>query len=97
MMDIGTVIVRASAEWPAFKIDPAWCMRYLELADAFLREHRTFCAEQPLVHAINAGLRTSDKLPADCWCDGFDRIMQFGWAAPFPQRLHGSKQWMSLL
>jgi len=96
-MNVTDVIVRASAEWPAFKIDPAWCMQYLELTDKFLREHRLFTAEQPLVHAIDAGLRTSEKLPADCWCDGFDRIMRFGWAAPVPQRLHGSRQWMSLL
>ena len=96
-MNVTDVIVRASAEWPAFKIDAAWCMQYLELVDRFLHEHRTFCAEQPLVYAVEAGLRTSEKLPADCWCDGFDRIMRFGWAAPIPQRLHGSKQWMSLL
>lgn len=96
-MNVTEVIVRASAEWPAFKIDPAWCMRYLELADKFLRENRMFCAEQPLVYAIASGLHASEKLPADCWCDGFDRIIRFGWAAPVPQRLHGSKQWMSLL
>lgn len=92
-----TVIVRASAEWPAFKLDPAWCLRYLELADKFLREHRTFCAEQPLVYISNAGLRSSDKLPTDCWCDGFDRLLKFGWMLPMPQRIQGSRQWMSLL
>lgn len=96
-MDTMTVIVRASAEWPAFKIDPAWCLRYLELCDEFLRKHRTFCAEQPLVYVVNVGLRSSDKLPADCWCDGFDRLLRFGWMLPMPQRVQGSKQWMSLL
>lgn len=96
-MDTMTVIVRASAEWPAFKIDPAWCLRYLELCDEFLRKHRTFCAEQPLVYAIDAGLAPSSKLPADCWCDGFDRLLKFGWMIPMPQRVQGSRQWMSLL
>lgn len=96
MQDL-TVIVRASAEWPAFKIDPAWCLRYLELCDGFLRKHRTFCAEQPLVYVVNAGLRSSDKLPTDCWCDGFDMLLKFGWMLPMPQRVQGSRQWMSLL
>lgn len=97
MQDLTGTIVRASAEWPAFKTDPAWCMRYLELADEFLRKHRTFCAEQPLVHAVQAGLLVSDKLRADVWCDGFDMLLKLGWMAPLPTRLHGSKQWMSLL
>lgn len=96
-MNIADVIVRASTEWPAFKLDPAWCMRYLELADAFLHEHRTFTAELPLVHAVHAGLASSEKLPADCWCDGFDKLLRWGWIAPIPHTLHGSKQWMSLL
>lgn len=97
MIDTMQVIVRASAEWPAFKLDPAWCMRYLELADGFLRQHRVFTAELPLVHAVQAGLPSSDKLAADCWCDGFDRLVQWRWIVPIPQTLHGSRQWMSLL
>lgn len=97
MMDSITVIVRASAEWPAFKLDPAWCMRYLELADKFLHEHRVFTAELPLVYVIDAGLRTSEKLTDDCWCSGFSMLLRLGWIAPLPARLHGSKQWMSLL
>ncbi len=86
-----------SAQWPAFKLDPAWCMRYLELVSDFLTTHRVFTAELPLVHVVDAGLRTSEKLNDDCWCSGFDMLLRLGWIAPLPQRLHDSKQWMSLL
>lgn len=94
---IANALGRVATDWPAFKRDPAWCLRYLELAAEFLMTHRTFTAELPLVHAVNAGLLASDRLRADCWCDGYDMLMQLGWAAPIPQRLHGSRQWMSLL
>lgn len=90
-------LVKAATDWPAFKLDPVWCMRYLELAAEFLQKNRTFTAELPLVHVIGNGMLPSPKLRDDMWISAFDMIMRLGWAAPLPQRLHGSKQWMSLL
>jgi len=94
---IANVFGKVATDWPAFKTDPAWCLRYLELAADFLTTHRTFTAELPLVHAVSAGLHSSERLAADCWCEGHDMLMQLGWAVPISQLLHGSKQWMSLL
>ncbi len=94
---VANALLTVATDWPAFKLDPAWCLRWLELSAAFLTTHRTFTAELPLIYAINAGLLTSDKLRADCWFDGFDMLMQLGWAAPLPTLLNGSKQWMSLI
>ena len=94
---LSQALVFAATNWSAFKTDPVWCMRYLELAADFLTTHRTFTAELPLVHVMAAGLRQSDKLRDDVWCEGHDMIMRLGWAVPLQERLHGSKQWMSTL
>jgi hypothetical protein len=96
--ELNRALVTAATSWPAMKRDPVWCMRYLELAAAWLHEHRVFTAELPLVYIVNdCGMRQSDALPDDCWCDAFDFLGKLGWIAPIPQTLHGSKQWMSLL
>ncbi len=96
--ELNRALVTCATSWPAFKHDPVWGMRWLELAAAWLHENRIFTAELPLVHIINnCGMRQSPVLSDDCWFDAFDRLVRLGWIVPIPQRLHGSKQWMSLL
>ena len=98
MSELNRALVTCATDWPAFRKDPVWGMRWLELAAAWLHEHRVFTAELLLMTVINySGMRQSPVLPDDCWCDAFDMLIRLGWIAPIEQRLHGSKQWMSLL
>lgn len=96
-LHVAAALVTIAQKWTAFPRDPAWCMRYVELASDFLTTHSTFLAPDILVHAINSGLLRNDKLPVDVWADGHQILISLGWVAPLPFAADGSRKWMSLL
>ena len=93
MNELNRALVTCTTEWSAFRRDPVWCMRWLELAAEWLHENKTFAAYEVLVHIINdRGMRASPSLPVDCFADAFDQLIQLGWIVRVP-----NNQWMSLL
>lgn len=94
---VENALVTVAQSWPAFKIDPAWCMQYLDAAVQFLTEHRTFITSDLLTYAIARGVHRPETLRPDVWCDGHDMLIRLGWIAPLPFAADGSRDWMSLL